>query len=72
MSKDLNMCFRNEEGKKVSINVNTIKEDLTESEVSEVMDLIIVKNLFQSSGGDLKMKESAQIIEKSVEELNIN
>ena len=71
MSKSLVMSFMNEEGKKSSISVNTVKEDVTETEVASVMDLIIEKNLFQSSGGDFKLKDSAQIVEKSTEKLNV-
>jgi hypothetical protein len=71
MSKTLVMNFLNEGGKKVAIRVNNIKEDLTEAEVSAAMDVIIAKNIFSSTGGDLKYKDSAGITDKSSAELTV-
>lgn len=65
MSKTLAMNFLNEEGKKVVIRVNNVKDDLTDTEVSAAMDVIIAKNIFSSSGGDLKYKDSAGITDKN-------
>lgn len=67
--KSLLMSFMNEQGKKVSVKVDGVKEGVTQAEVSAAMDAIIAKNIFKSTGGDLKTKDSAQIVAKNVEKL---
>jgi hypothetical protein len=69
--KSLVMSFMNEEGKKVSLRVDGIKEDITGEAVGLVMDAIIAKNIFQSTGGDLKVKDSAQIVSRDVQALEV-
>lgn len=46
MSKSLNMVFNTAQGKKVSININNPKENLTKEQVTTVMNSIIAKNIF--------------------------
>ena len=67
--KSLVLGFLNEEGKKVSIRVNGAKETLSQSEISAVMDTIILKNIFQSTGGDLKVKDYADMVDKTVDHI---
>ena len=69
MAKQLIMSFLNESGKKVSINLNSVKDGLTKEAVSAAMDVIIAKKIFNSTGGNLKTKDSAQIVDKNVAEL---
>lgn len=69
--KTLLMTFINEEGTKTSITISAIRDDLTQVEVSAAMDVIIAKNIFQSSGGNLVAKYSAQITERSVTSLKV-
>jgi deoxyinosine 3'endonuclease (endonuclease V) len=69
--KSLVMSFMNEEGKKVSLRLDGIKEDITGEAVGLVMDTIIAKNIFQSTGGDLKVKDSAQIVSRNVQALEV-
>lgn len=71
MAKTLVMNFLNEEGKKTAIRVNNIREDITDLEVSTAMDVIIQKNIFSSTGGDLKFKDSASITDRTSSELSI-
>ncbi len=71
MSKTLVMNFLNEEGKKTAVRVNNVKEDITDAEVSAAMDVIIAKNIFASTGGDLKFKDSAEITDKNSTELSV-
>lgn len=71
MSKTLVMNFLNEEGKKTAIRVNSVREDVTDLEVKTAMDLIISKNIFTSTGGDLKVKDSAEIVDKSTTDLQV-
>lgn len=70
-NKSLVMNFMNEVGKKVSIRLDGVKENITESDISPVMDLIIVKNIFQTNGGDLKVKDSAQLVSKDVTPISV-
>lgn len=71
MAKTLLMYFLNESGKKVSIRVQGIKDTITDKEISPVMDTIVSKNIFHSKGGDLKNKDSAQIIDRTVQTFTI-
>jgi len=66
VEKTLLMTFINEEGAKASVTLSAIRDDLTQAEVSAAMDVIIAKNIFQSSGGNLVAKHSAQITERTV------
>lgn len=69
--KSLVMSFLNEQGKRVSLRVNSVKDDLTETQASQLMDTVIAKNIFETTGGDLKMKDSAQIVERNTSKLNV-
>ena len=71
MAKTLVMTFLDESGKKSSINLSNIKDTLSEAQVSTVMDTIISKNIFTASGGDFKVKDSAQIVDKTTEKLTV-
>ena len=71
MSKTLVMNFLNESGKKTAIRVNNVKEDVTEAEVKAAMDVILAKNIFATTGGDLKVKDSAQIDDKNSTDLSV-
>lgn len=67
MSKKLIMHFTDDTNKDVSLTVDDVKEDLTEEEVSKVMDLIIKKNIFNTSVQMIK-KSKADIVETQVNE----
>jgi hypothetical protein len=61
MAKTLEMVFRNESGKEVTLSIADPKEDLTLAEVKTVMEDIIAKQIFESQTGDL-----AQIVEARI------
>lgn len=67
--KTLVMTFLNEMGSKSSISISGVRDNLTEAEVSAAMDVIIAQNIFSTSGGDLKTKNSAQITVRNNSEL---
>ncbi|WP_411680023.1 DUF2922 domain-containing protein [Clostridium thailandense] len=71
MSKTLVMNFLNESGKKTAVRVSNVKEDITEAEVKNTMDVILAKNIFTTSGGDLKSKDSAELTDKSSSKLEV-
>jgi hypothetical protein len=69
--KSLIMTFLNEEGSRASITLPGVRDDVNELEVSAAMDSIIASNIFESSGGDLVAKHSAQIAERNVTTLEV-
>ena len=71
MSKTLVMNFLNESGKKTAIRVRMLEMHVTEAEVSAAMDVIIAKNIFATTGGDLKYKDSAALTDKNSTELAV-
>jgi hypothetical protein len=69
--KTLQMVFKNENGKNVTINVADAKDSLTSTEVKAAMQNIIAKNVFVSTGGKLVSAESAQLVDKQTAELTV-
>ena len=69
--KSLVMTFLNQMGSRASITVPGVRDAVTEQEVSAAMDSVIAANIFESSGGDLVAKHSAQITERSVTSLEV-
>ena len=69
--KTLTMSFLNELGKRTSLRVDGIKDNLSQQEVVNLMDTIISKNIFKTSGGDLKIKDGAQIQERNVSKIEV-
>ncbi len=69
--KSLVMTFLNAEGSRASITLSGVKDTLTETEISDAMDVVIAANIFSSSGGDLVSKHSAQITERNVTPLEV-
>jgi hypothetical protein len=67
--KTLTMTFLNEIGSRASISLPAVKDDLTAAEVSTAMDVVIAKDIFNSTGGNLITKHSAQITDRTVSEL---
>jgi len=63
MAKVLVMSFKNEAGQNVNIRVRYPREDLTGQEVLGVMNTIIQKNVFPTTGGDLVEVAGAYIEE---------
>ena len=53
MTKTLRLGFKSELGKDVNILVPNPKEGLTKAEAAATQALIIARNLFNSTGGDL-------------------
>jgi len=53
MTKTLKMPFRNAAGKEVNFTLTNPKAGLTKAEVVAAQALIISKNLFATTGGDL-------------------
>jgi hypothetical protein len=69
--KTLQMVFKNESGKNVTINVTDAKDTLTSTEVKAAMQNIITKNVFVSTGGKFVSAESAQLVDRQSAELTV-
>lgn len=62
MAKKLVMAFKTVEGTTSTLTVDEPKDGLTEADVREVMDTIVVQNMFNTNSGDLVGVKSAEII----------
>lgn len=71
VEKTLIMGFENELGKKFNLRVRAIKDELTPSEVGTVMDTIIAKDVFLSTGGKLVKKLEAEIVTEQTTPLEL-
>lgn len=65
----LTMSFKNQEGKTVSLSLDLPKDGLTGAEVETVMDLLIGKNIFQTSGGPLVSKQDIKLVDTTTTDL---
>lgn len=68
-ARTLRMVFRNQAGRNVTISLDNPRSDLTAAEVEAAMDLVIARNIFTSSGGDLVSKQDIRIIDSTTNDL---
>lgn len=69
--KVLELKFENTDGKIVTYSLDQPIEPVDPASVSEAMNEIIAQNAFTSSGGDLVVKHSARIVDRTVEEIEL-
>ncbi len=69
MATKLRMSFKNALDNTSSISLDDPKADITAVEVQTVMDDIIAKNIFNTSGGDLVAVKGAEVVTTTVNEL---
>ena len=65
------MTFITQLGRKVSLFVTDPREDITESEIKAVMDLIIEKNIFAPSGEDIVSAKDAKVVQTETTEVDL-
>ena len=63
LNRKLVMTFKTTDDKKVSLTVDNPRDDLTEEEVKNAMELIKEKNIFAPGGADLASLVSAKVVE---------
>lgn len=68
----LEMRFNNAAGRLVTVRVADVVDPYTGAEASLLMDDIITRNVFTSTGGDLVVKDSARIVVTDVSELELS
>ena len=56
------MTFKNEDGAKVSLSIQDPRENITEEEIRNVMELIVAKNIFAPNGLDLVEAIDAKVV----------
>jgi len=66
MQETLRMVFRNVEGRLVAISLPDTDPELTALEVESVMDSIIVRNIFTTTGGDITSKVRSEVVARGV------
>ena len=71
VTKKLLMTFKTDEDKNVSISVEDPKQNLTESEILEAMNLIIEKDVFMPNGEALVEKVGAKVVATETHEFEI-
>ena len=71
VTKELLMTFKTDEDKNVSISVEDPKQNLTESEILEAMNLIIEKDVFMPNGEALVEKVGAKVVETETQEYDL-
>ncbi len=69
MSETLQMIFSNVEGRNTTISVGDPDPEITALDVETVMDSVIARNVFNTSGGDINGKVRAQIVSRTVDTL---
>ena len=69
MAQTLELSFQNEAGRTARILIADPKENLTPAEVQPVMDLVVAKNIFSTSGGDIVKALGARIIIRDAVEI---
>ncbi|SHK14452.1 Protein of unknown function [Anaerobranca californiensis DSM 14826] len=69
MNKTLQLVFKNQEGKTVTLSLNDPIEPIDSGQVQEVMDTIIARDVFTSTGGSLVEKVTARLVAREVTEI---
>ena len=70
-TKKLVMSFKSTLGRVVSISVDDPREDVTESEIKAVMDMIVEKNIFTPNGADIVETIEAKVIVTDITEYDL-
>lgn len=58
----LRLSWRNQAGRIYSMTINNPLEDLTPEQIENFMNLVVQKNIIQSSGGDLVAPADAHLV----------
>jgi hypothetical protein len=72
METSLSLVFKNAEGRTTTFSLADPRADITEAEVAQVMQTIIARNIFATSGGDVVEAVAARITSREVTELDIS
>ena len=62
LNKRLVMTFKTTDDKSVSLTIDDPREDLTEEEIKDAMELVVAKNIFAPGGADIASAVSAKVV----------
>ncbi|TCS81250.1 DUF2922 domain-containing protein [Tepidibacillus fermentans] len=68
-TKTLELLFQTTEGKSARIVLADPVDPIDTTKVQQVMDLIVSKNIFQFSSGELVAAIDARVVEKTITDL---
>lgn len=69
--KRLVMSFKTELGKKVSISIDEPREDISQGEIKNAMQVIVDKKVFSDNGDDLTACIDARVVETNTQEFDL-
>lgn len=72
MARVLEMRFNNQAGRSVTVRVPDVVDPYTGAEASLLMDNILTRNVFTSTGGELVAKGSARIVVTDISDLELS
>ncbi|CEP97192.1 DUF2922 domain-containing protein [Paraclostridium sordellii] len=70
-AKKLLMTFTTKIGRKISISIDDPKDDITEAQIKECMDLIVSKNIFAPYGSEIESAQEAKIVVTDTSEYDL-
>ena len=62
LNKRLVMTFKTTDDKSVSLTIDDPREDLTEEEIKDAMELVVSKHIFAPGGADIASAVSAKVV----------
>ena len=62
LNRKLVMTFKTTDDKKVSLSVDNPREDITESEIKDAMDLVVSKKIIAPNGADIVSAVEAKVV----------
>ena len=62
----LTLTFNTEAGKKASLTINGVKEDITSEQANALMDTIISNDIFNTKSGGYVSKVDAKLTERKI------
>ena len=72
MAKRIELIFKNEIGRNVTISLDDPIDPADPVMVAQVMDQVLAEDVFVSPGGKLVTKVAARIVERNVEPIAID
>ena len=71
IERTASMSFKDAGGKKLTLSIKDVKEDVEDLKVIALMDTIIDKKLIKTENGDLIEKQAAQVVVKDTTEIEL-
>ena len=71
IQRTASMSFKDAGGKKYTLSIKDVKEEVEDAAVISLMDTIINNKLIKTEAGDLVEKQSAQIVVKETTEVTL-